>query len=231
MIGEWFVVSQLMAHPALRRSLRTGLTDAQATRVLSFLARAADHTEDASQLFEEFAAGSIRRQILAAVQAAMAGEAGRRLLDAVVAKQIRSAEGWTLDQLNELEHLIPRQALLLVHVTIADLTITLYRQLAADNPAAYRADLAMALNNLGDLLGDLGRYQDALAAAEEAVALRRALAVNNPTYQADLATALNNLGNRLHDHGRDLAHHRAMGRLGPRRLYHGAAAHQMGRHA
>ena len=40
MIGEWFVVSQLTARPALARALRDGLTDQQAARALSFLAGA-----------------------------------------------------------------------------------------------------------------------------------------------------------------------------------------------
>ncbi len=55
MIGEWFVVSQLTAHPGLAQSLQTGLTDPQATRALSFLARAADRLEAAGHLFEDFA--------------------------------------------------------------------------------------------------------------------------------------------------------------------------------
>ena len=62
MIGEWFVVSQLTAHPALAKGLRAGLTDRQATRALSFLAAAADHMDSASGLFSEFTSGGLRRR-------------------------------------------------------------------------------------------------------------------------------------------------------------------------
>jgi tetratricopeptide (TPR) repeat protein len=195
LMGEWFVVDQLTAHPELAQSLRAGLTDAQAGRALSFLAHAADRMESASLLFDEFASGDIRRKILAAVQAALTGETGRHLLDAVIAQQIQSADGWAADQLAEVERLIPEPVLLRTHAAIADRNVALYRALAAGNPAAHQANLAGALNNLGAWLGDLGRYQEALAATEEAVALSRALAAGNPAaHQAGLAAALNNLG-------------------------------------
>ena len=59
------------------------------------------------------------------------------------------------------------------------------------------------LNNLSNRLGDLGRREDALAAIEEAVALRRQLAEARPdAFTPDLATSLNNLSNRLGDLGR-----------------------------
>ena len=38
----------------------------------------------------------------------------------------------------------------------------------------------MALSNLGICYGEVGRYQDAIAPAEEAAQLRRALAGDNP---------------------------------------------------
>ena len=60
MIGEWFVVSQLTAHPALAQSLRNGLTEAQAARALGFLARAADRMESASHLFDELGAALLK---------------------------------------------------------------------------------------------------------------------------------------------------------------------------
>jgi hypothetical protein len=55
----------------------------------------------------------------------------------------------------------------------------------------------MVLNNLGIRLAGLGRHDDALAAAEEAVQLYRGLAADNPGYLPDLAKVLNNLGIRL----------------------------------
>ena len=57
--------------------------------------------------------------------------------------------------------------------------------------------LAAALYDLGIRLAQLGRHQDGVAAAEEAVDLWRPLARDNPGHQPDLAFALHNLGNHL----------------------------------
>jgi tetratricopeptide (TPR) repeat protein len=74
--------------------------------------------------------------------------------------------------------------------------VQLYRQLAADRPAAFTPDLAMSLNNLSSDLSDLGRREDALKAIEEAVQLRRQLAADRPAaFTPDLAMSLNNLSN------------------------------------
>ena len=185
LIGEWFIVTQLTAHPELARNLRDSLTDAQAARALAFLARAADRIEPASRLFDDFASGNLSRRVLAAAQAAVTGEAGRQLLDTVVAAQIRSGAGWTIDHLAEISHLIPEHVLLITHVAIADLTVTLYRPLAAGNPAAHQADLARALGNLGVLLDRVSRYQDALAARTESVNVYRVLASRDPDLYQD----------------------------------------------
>jgi CHAT domain-containing protein/tetratricopeptide (TPR) repeat protein len=71
----------------------------------------------------------------------------------------------------------------------------IYRRLARKNPAAFLPDLAMSLNNLGNRLGDLGRREEALTAAEEAMRIRRRLARKNPAaFLPDLAKSLNSLG-------------------------------------
>jgi tetratricopeptide (TPR) repeat protein len=204
MVGEWFVVSQLTAHPAFAQNLRDGLTDRQAARALSFLARAADRMESASSLFADFASGNLRRRILAAAHAAMAGQVGRQLLDVVVAGQTRSADEWTIDQLIDLDRMIPDYVMPLTHIAIADLRVRLSRGLAEDNPAAHRAGLAAALDELGIRLDRVGRDQEALAVSEEAVTLYRALAEDNPAaHRAGLAAALDELGIRLDRVGRD----------------------------
>ncbi|MFP2935041.1 tetratricopeptide repeat protein, partial [Pyxidicoccus sp. 3LG] len=72
------------------------------------------------------------------------------------------------------------------------------RGFAARNPDAFQPDLASSLNNLGTMLRDLGRREEALTATEEAVQIYRGLAARNPdAFQPDLAMSLNNLGNRL----------------------------------
>jgi len=203
MIGEWFVVSQLTARPALARALRDGLTDQQAARALSFLAGAADRIEPAGRLFGGFAVGSPRRRVLAAARAAMTGHAGRQLLDTVIAEQVRASDEWTLDQLTDLDRVIPEHVLLLTRVAVADCMVRLWRAEAKDYSAARQADLARAVRNLGVGLDRVGRYEDALAAYGEAVALYRPLARDNPAaHQPDLARAVRNLGAGLHRVGR-----------------------------
>jgi tetratricopeptide (TPR) repeat protein len=72
----------------------------------------------------------------------------------------------------------------------------------SDDPIAY-IEAAVWLNNLANRLSDLGRREEALAAAEEAVRLNQALAEARPdAFIPDLALSLNNLANRLSDLGR-----------------------------
>ena len=67
----------------------------------------------------------------------------------------------------------------------------LYRELVAARPDAFRADLAMALNNLANGLSALGRREEALAAAQEAVGLYRDLAAIRPdAFRPNLAISL-----------------------------------------
>jgi hypothetical protein len=54
--------------------------------------------------------------------------------------------------------------------------VTIRRTLAQTRPDAFLPDLAKILNNLGIRLSELGRHEEALAATEEAVTIRRTLA-------------------------------------------------------
>ncbi|KAF7974182.1 hypothetical protein HWV62_13217 [Athelia sp. TMB] len=64
-------------------------------------------------------------------------------------------------------------------------------------------DLASSLNRLSFHLSDLGQYQEALRAIQEAVGLCRTLAAEQPAaFNPELARSLNNLSNCLSDHGR-----------------------------
>ncbi|MEZ4632168.1 MAG: tetratricopeptide repeat protein [Deinococcales bacterium] len=73
-----------------------------------------------------------------------------------------------------------------------------YRNLAEKDPDAFLPDLAMSLNNLGNMLRDVGEREGALTATQEAVAIRRQLAQSRPdAFLPDLASSLNNLGNML----------------------------------
>jgi tetratricopeptide (TPR) repeat protein len=89
-------------------------------------------------------------------------------------------------------------------LTHAQEAARLYRELAQNAPedhfirTAALNILASALNNLGNRLSEVGDYEAALAATEEAVAIRRELANKAPdAFRPDLARALNTLANRL----------------------------------
>lgn len=74
--------------------------------------------------------------------------------------------------------------------------LELYRQLAETNPAVYSANVAMTLNNLGNLLSEnKKRREEAESFYSQALCIRRQLATKYPeVYLPDLATTLNNLG-------------------------------------
>ena len=79
----------------------------------------------------------------------------------------------------------------------------LFRVLVQGSPEAYTPDLAMSLNNLANILSEVGRSGEALEAAQEAVELYRALVQGSPeAYTPRLAMSLNNLANRLSEEGR-----------------------------
>jgi tetratricopeptide (TPR) repeat protein len=66
--------------------------------------------------------------------------------------------------------------------------------LAEKQPDAYTADWAESLSNLGILLGDVGRFEEALQNAEQAERLRRNLAEKQPdAHTAAWAMSLGNL--------------------------------------
>jgi tetratricopeptide (TPR) repeat protein len=82
---------------------------------------------------------------------------------------------------------------------IARVVLARFRALGREQPDRYRPDLASALTLLGRRLRALGRPREALAADEEAVALRRELVDREPDrYRPDLATALTDLGANLY---------------------------------
>ncbi|MDQ6776288.1 MAG: tetratricopeptide repeat protein, partial [Actinomycetota bacterium] len=91
--------------------------------------------------------------------------------------------------------------------------VKLQRGIVATRPgeslqARARADLATALNNQSAMLSGAGRSEDALAAVEEAVEIRRRLAAKRPdvfeqaSTLADLASSLNNQSLMLSGLGR-----------------------------
>ena len=72
------------------------------------------------------------------------------------------------------------------------------RELAKQNPEAYKPDVATTLNNLGNLLRNTNDLKQAQDYYEEALQIRRELMGKNPeAYKPYVATTLNNLGSLL----------------------------------
>lgn len=78
--------------------------------------------------------------------------------------------------------LTPRTDLLLDDCAIAaEEAMLIYRALAKARPDAFLPNFAKLLNNLGALLSELGRHDDALAAEQEAAEIDRALSAGQGT--------------------------------------------------
>jgi len=125
---------------------------------------------------------------------------------------IRWIEAWAeapetdLGVLMQIADALPEQTLAL-RETAADLTYIICKTIAASretSPSSDTDELSAAwLNNLGIRLGDLGRREEALEAAREAVEIYRSLAAERPdAFRPDLAMSLNNLGTFLSELGR-----------------------------
>jgi tetratricopeptide (TPR) repeat protein len=81
--------------------------------------------------------------------------------------------------------------------------LALLRERRTDLDETQLSEYARLANNLGVRLSNLGRREDALGATQEAVDIRRQLALLRPdAFRPHLASGLNNLGNRLSDLGR-----------------------------
>jgi tetratricopeptide (TPR) repeat protein len=79
----------------------------------------------------------------------------------------------------------------------------LYRARLARTPREEPEERARVLNRLGFALSEMGRREEALQAAQEAVEIRRQLAAQRPdAFLPDLANSLNNLGVMLSEMGR-----------------------------
>ena len=82
--------------------------------------------------------------------------------------------------------------------------VSIYRRLAADNPARFDPDLASSLNNCSIRLSVAVRNPEALEAIAEAVDIHRRLAADNPVrFEPDLAMSLNNWAADLSREGRN----------------------------
>ena len=158
-------------------------------------------------------------------QAAIVGRAWQRDAAGTIGAIVRTAQDFATDgqahpSLEWLDHVVSKAGDLGALLRIADAMpehtlvlrdriaamqstiVDLLGELAAQQPEL-TAQRAGALNNLATRLSALGRREDALAVAEEAVGLYRTLADQRPdAFRPNLAGSLNTLANRLRDLGR-----------------------------
>ena len=79
-------------------------------------------------------------------------------------------------------------------INLYEMVLKELRELAKQNPEAYNPDMAMPLNNLGNLLCVTNDFKQAQAYFEEALEIYRELAKQNPeAYNLSVAMTLNNL--------------------------------------
>ena len=167
------------------------------TRLLAELTRGAPNQPAIQDALDELLASAVPRIVYLAVTAGHADLADQASLALQLAPQPGPA-AQLADQMPE--HSVQLAALA---ATLASQQVTHYRSGKARERPDAASRLAGSLNNLSVRLGNLGRREDALAAIQEAVAIRRELAAARPdAFRPALATALTNLSNQLAGLGR-----------------------------
>jgi tetratricopeptide (TPR) repeat protein len=200
-LGEHLIGQVVHDDPQLLGRLLANATDGQAYLAVTVLARAIGHQPHLAEQLRELVAADPGRLGPVAIRVATETADPQPLVDALR----HAATTLSIENLMTLLNQLPQHSFNLAPLA-ADLTqqaTDSLRQGALTDPDAFLPNLATSLNNLSVWLGDLGRREDALAAIEEAVAIRRTLAqARRDAFLPDLATALNNLSIRLGDLGR-----------------------------
>ncbi len=193
MLAEWFAVTQLAQSPGLAGPQQL-MTPAQKDTLLVVMAKASDHVAQAVKLFADIVASDPSGLAEAAITAALTASTGRQALDGELASLICRTT-WSADTLGRIEEKLTNQ-LPRTWEAVAEAQV----KIARAGPDTTR--LATALGTYSIRLVETGRYQEALAAAEEAAGMWRQLARDDPAYQPDLAATLNNLSVRRAELGR-----------------------------
>jgi tetratricopeptide (TPR) repeat protein len=200
-LGENLIGRVAHDDPELLRLLLADAADSQIYLAVTVLARAASHQPHLAGQLRELVEADPGRLGPVAIRVATETADPQPLVEALR----RTAATLSIEDLMTLVNQLPQHSFNLAPLA-ADLTGHLtdsLRQRARTDPDAFLPSLASALNNLSVRLGALGRREDALAAIEEAVAIRRTLAQARPeVFLPNLAMALNNLSIQLGDLGR-----------------------------
>ena len=167
------------------------------TRLLAELTRAASNQPAVQAVLDEVLVAALPRIVNLAITSGPAELADLASLALQLTPQPALA-ALLADQM-------PEQSVRLATLaaTLTSQQVTQYRADALSEEPDAASRLAKALNNLSIRLGDLGRREQALAAIQEAVTIRRELAAARPdAFRPVLAISLNNLAYRLADLGR-----------------------------
>ncbi|MFG3701386.1 tetratricopeptide repeat protein [Micromonospora sp. NPDC047620] len=201
-LAERFVGTRLADTPELVDPLVATATAGQVEQLLTVYARAAHHA-GGGRLGPQLTALCVRHRdqlAVPAIEIATQVEAPSPLIAAL--QCLTAAPETPLGLLNTMADRAPQSSHNLAEWA-AELSQRLtdeHRRLTAHDPDTFLPDLATALNNLSVRLADVGRYEDGLAAIEEAVEVYRELAQARPdTFLPDLAMSMNNLSLRLRD--------------------------------
>jgi tetratricopeptide (TPR) repeat protein/nucleoside phosphorylase len=165
---------------------------------LSILARVSLRHEQGTGWIERVLGADVEGRARPAFAAAMAlgEESALSPIGDVLAAALH--QHGTVVLADEMESRVPEHT-----VTLRAVGAWASGRLLAELPEDNHAERARVLNNLGNRLSELGRREEALAAAREAVEHYRELARVQPdAFLPNLAGSLSNLGNRLSDLGR-----------------------------
>ena len=192
-VAEHLVTSEFTARRRMLPGLLAQLGEDRLVRALTVLGRAALTDARAGQLLR----GALKTgfEHLAVPALTIAVETNPATADMISAAL--SAGPVPQHVLEQITEAIPEQT-----VALAGLSAEVLQRLV-DGSAPGSGERAGLLKDLSNRLSDLGRREEALAAIEEAVTIRRELARTSPdAFLPDLAGSLNNQSNRLSDLGR-----------------------------
>lgn len=189
-VGETLVGREMENRPLLRDHWHVGADAAQLRHGLRVLDHVAHERRRARGWLVQVLVADLPVRAPTALEVAMEG---RRFVAAALDRAVRDHPGPLLAR--ALEPRVPKET-----VVMRRLALTLTRQaLEGDLEAAQRADL---LNGLAMRLRDLGRLDDALQAARDALEIRRAIARSGkPDDLFELSTSLNSITALLRDLG------------------------------
>ncbi|MEC3974292.1 tetratricopeptide repeat protein [Amycolatopsis sp. H20-H5] len=194
------------SRPSVVEGLATQASEVEAERLLIVATRAAAHAALGPRVGDAVTAVCLRHPALLvpAIRAATRLEQPGPLLRALDQRITDPSTG--IAMLQRLSGALPERSQVLAEtaVGIAQALVERHRQTTEESPTQETANgLAMSLNTFSVRLGDVGRWEEGLAAITEAVGIRRRLAEQRPdAFLPNLATSLNNLAVRLGGLGR-----------------------------